>query len=181
MRRRLDILLTVVGIGVIVAATVEGLYRGEYWALLLVLALWPTARGLVCHRPRVLDARPPVTLSAEEHRKAQIKEWQDSRLETRQIAKWGTLFFVAGVGLLGDWLVSVPGLSRFPPWVCWAPAALGFVGGMLGLIINRRARYLQGQLELFTASAWPEKLGWFFILIPIVCGLAVSLALVTRQ
>ncbi len=133
--------------------------------------------------PEEAGKAPGTNASATDLSDEEKIEYRACREETRQIAKWATLFFVGGIGLLGQTLFNLksePNLT-LPNWADWAPAGLACCAAILQMVVNLYSRAYLGKLGVPVRKQTPGKLALFYILFPLVCGFAVSLALASTE
>jgi len=118
----------------------------------------------------------------EKYLKAELRA---DRAETRQLAKWGTGLFAVGIGgaILACGEFKKAGIdSRV---FGWAPIALGIFNVWLQVTVNLRSRRIRRdmfpnaseEVKKRLNKRTPGLLGMFFVLFPLVAGIAGSIGL----
>ncbi len=149
---------------------------------------------------RTRDTHDPAAQRKPELSVEQKIEYRACREETRQIGKWGTLFFIAGIGILARTLYECKSDQSLnvPWWGEAAPALLGACAGVFQWIVNWNAKGYQRQLgiQVQSRSSWvlarlfslahipapfPGPLAGFYIIAPFACGLAASVWLFSTE
>ena len=92
----------------------------------------------------------------------------------REIERWGTALFLAGIGLIGKELAALQARGMIlVPWSDFGPLAAGFLGAVFLLVVNHRGRRTRAKLDNNPVRR-RGTLGWLFAGMPFLFGATLT-------